>query len=126
VRKLIAGELGYSSYQEYAYEVMGHEYTPEQMEEFLDDTVQYVVPIYNQLYNEFLALYFALSSPGTLTFDGLLNNSYYIFKDLDPELYDIYCYMLQYSLSILTKRVTEGLKEHTPHIFKNTMHLLYL
>lgn len=98
VRKLIAGALGYSTYQEYAYEVMGHEYSATQMENFIDDTVDYIVPMFNQLYNELLTLYFAVTTSSAMSLDQLLNNSYYIFKDLDTELFDIYCYMLQYSL----------------------------
>ena len=68
------------------------------MDSFIDDITEHIVPLYTQLYSELLTLYFALTSPGSITLDSLLNNGYYIFETLDPELFDIYCYMLQYSL----------------------------
>lgn len=103
IRRLIADELGYDSYADYAYEALGHEYTKAEMSAFLDDIEEFVVPVYSSLYNEVLTYYFATTVSSQITLDKLINNAYYIFKNTDDELFNIYCYMLQYSLFDIEK-----------------------
>lgn len=98
IRWLIAEKLGYSSYREYAYDMLGHEYSPAEMDKFLSDITEQVVPVYSMLYNEIFMFYFSTTQSSEMTLDTLLNSGYHIFKDMDAELHDIYSYMLQYSL----------------------------
>ena len=99
VRKLIAGELGYESYAEYAYQTMEHTYTVDQMLGFIGDVAQFVIPVYYVVSYYVLWPYFEqYESTGALDRVDLINTLYYAYEDMDPELSDIYSYMLQFGL----------------------------
>ncbi len=98
VRRLIADELGYADYSEYAYAYLGYEYSPAQMADFIEDVTEYAVPVYKNLNQKFFSYLFATHQSKEQTLDTLLNNGYNTIKNTDSELLDIYSYMLQYSL----------------------------
>ena len=62
VRRLLAEELGYKSYTEYAYSEMGYHYTPEDMEKLVDSFRKNVYPVYSTLYNRAFRSFFTMPS----------------------------------------------------------------
>lgn len=96
VRRRIADTLGYDSYTEYAYEVLGHDYSITDTEKFLGDISKYVVPVYGAL----AARVFGKGSSDTVSVDTatLLNTLSGVFRDMDGELLEVYSYMLTYGL----------------------------
>ena len=68
VRHQIAKECGYSSYEELAYEQFGREYTPDDIQEYIDAIKEYIVPL----------LFKARDS-------GILTDAYYRLRDAEPE-----------------------------------------
>lgn len=98
VRKEIANELGYESYIEHAYEGFGRDYSHDDMRRLLDDIADYALPVYAVLNNYIFQNYFKMNAASKLTLDKLINNSYFMLKDLDAELFDIFSYMLQFDL----------------------------
>lgn len=101
VRRLIADELGHDSYSTYGYETIYHDYTEEQMLDFLTSVSANILPVYVELaYNtDKFAPYLngnaQLQSVNTGT---LVNNTYNILADIDPELQEMFAYMLQHKL----------------------------
>ena len=99
VRKKIALELGYTSYADYAYETIYHDYTKEQMLGFIKDVSEYVIPVYYSVSYYVLWPYFdQLGQMPTVDKVDLINTLYYAYEDMDAELHDIYSYMLQFGL----------------------------
>ncbi len=99
IRKLIADELGYKSYAEYAYQTMEHGYTADQMLGFIGDVAEFVVPIYYAVSYYVLWPYFdQYDSCSPLDKVDLINSLYYAYEDMDDDLFDIYSYMLQFGL----------------------------
>jgi len=99
LRKLIARELGYESYAEYAYQTMEHTYTTDQMLSFIGDVAQFVIPVYYVVSYYVLWPYFEqYDSTEPLDRVDLINTLYYVYEDMDSELFDIYSYMLQFGL----------------------------
>lgn len=49
IRVQIANILGYDSYTDYAYDLLGRDYTKEDALEFEDNVVEYIVPIYQKM-----------------------------------------------------------------------------
>ena len=100
VRKKIAKELGYSSYAEYAYGEIYHDYTSAAMISFIKDVATYVIPVYSTVSYYVLWPYFDQVESGISSVDkvDLINTLYYAYEGMDAELADIYLYMLQYEL----------------------------
>ncbi len=98
VRKLIAQELGHSSYINYAYETHGRDYSPEKMNDFLADITKYVLPVYSVLSYYIFSGYFQTNLPSDLRLEDLINTAYTALCETDEELADIYRYMLQFDL----------------------------
>ena len=98
IRRLIANELGLSSYMDYAYDSYGRDYTPAQMDKFYSDVASYVVPVYASLASLVFYSYFQTNLPSSITLDTLINETYYAIDAKDKELSDIYNYMLLYEL----------------------------
>jgi oligoendopeptidase F len=98
IRKLIADELGHSSYMNYGYEALGRDYSPENTSKLLTAISTNVLPVYNRLYEEVFGSYFQTNIPTKVKLDTLINNGYKIIENMDSELVDIYSYMLQYNL----------------------------
>lgn len=92
LRALLATELGYSSYLELAYDDRDYDYTPSDMEAFIDAIAEHAVPTLQRLYPssdikiENYKLY------------RLINAGYEVAGKLNSELGEIYAYMLQHGL----------------------------
>ncbi len=101
-RRLIADELGYESYERFAYETIYHDYSPEQIDAFLDDVTEYVLPVYVYLSNYVFSPYIYEYEKADYGFKTdrveLINTLYTSFSESDAELGEIYSYMLQHSL----------------------------
>ena len=90
VRREIADALGYDSYTDYAYEVLSHGYSPEEMEAFIYEIAKYAVPVYQKL------SVVAFKSPLTKKVGKgtVVNTLTKVMGELDPQLSEIYAYML--------------------------------
>ena len=102
IRRNIADEVGVASYYDYAFESMGHEYTTAEASAFLSAVSEYVVEVYtsnpNSLAPYLYSYYFNTTSADRLSLDKLVNGGYYALQNSDEELFEIYQYMLQFSL----------------------------
>ena len=100
-RRLIADELNYETYAEYAYEAHGRDYSSEQASRLLDDICEYILPTYQILSYTTLAKYVYLDStvkPASLKLEDLINTSRELLGEVDESFGDIFDYMLQHGL----------------------------
>ena len=97
VRKKISDHLGYSSYTEYAYATVYHDYSVEHIDEFIQSVANYMVPVYNKSYIRVLKDYV---HPTVFNTDKatLLNTLGKVLEGSDSDLYDAYSFMLSYGL----------------------------
>lgn len=99
IRRRISDELGLESYADFAYENIYHDYTSEQMLDFIGDVAEYIVPVYYSVSYYVLWPYFGQNKEcAELDRIDLINTLYYAYEDMDEELQDIYSYMLQFEL----------------------------
>lgn len=98
VRRLIADELGYESYMQYAYESFGRDYSSAEASAFINDIATNVVPVHAALSRLVFNSYFQTNLPSEVTLDAVINDTYQAIGKLDSELGDIYNYMLLYKL----------------------------
>ena len=98
VRRLIADELGYESYAQYAYEGYGRDYSPKDTSDFLSDIAEYVVPVLQQLYRYVFYHYFQNAKASDIELDELINGTYEILLTVDEDFADVFAYMLQHDL----------------------------
>lgn len=97
VRSLIADEMGVDSYIEIGYENNGHDYSPEEMLDFLDDIKEIYVLYLKLWYSKFESDVNTELSKDQSYIDTV-NRLGSLYKEKDAELYDIYSYMLYYGL----------------------------
>ncbi len=98
VRRLIADELGYESYTEYAYETIYHDYTPEDMESLCDSVAKYIVPVMSTLDDKVFYNYFTKNKASSLSSGTLHSALGGLYRGIDRELAGIYGFMEHYSL----------------------------
>lgn len=98
VRRRIANELDCDSYIEYAYSSYNRDYTPQQMSQLLDDIAEYALPVYITLNHYIFQNYFKINTSSELDISTLINNGYFMTRELNDELHEIYSYMLQHGL----------------------------
>ena len=98
VRRLIADELGYSSYAELAYDTLGYDFTENDMLALLSDIGKYVAPVAYDLEHSVFYNYFITNPPATLNRDLLINKLYEVYAELGGDYKDAYSYMLQHGL----------------------------
>lgn len=129
VRRLIADELGYDSYATFAYDTLYHDYDPSVMDGFLSDIGRYVVPVYADLYNEVFYDYFYSENMPHLSRGRMLNLLSDAYEAADPELFEIYSYMLsagyysveRYKLERSPSAFTTYLADYSsPFVFMST------
>ena len=96
VRRKISNALGYKSYATFAYETLYHDYSVKDFIDFTDDVSNFVVPVYKKLRYVFDQCYGPAGK--TVSTVDLVNNTYKMLEGADPELGEIYSYMLQHSL----------------------------
>ncbi len=97
-RRLIADAMDIESYRELAYADNEYEYSSEEMDALLADIGNYLAPVYNELDDVIFSAYFNKTVQPDLSRVKLINKMYYALKLNSPELFDIYCYMLQHGL----------------------------
>lgn len=102
-RSRIADELGYESYTEYAYRELGHDYSPENMRNFLLDIRDTVYPVLTRLYNVVFNGYFYSTEIPKQSISTTVNSLFEVYKANNAQLADIYSYMLQYMLYDIEK-----------------------
>ena len=98
VRRLIADELGYDSYTEYAYGQLGHDYTPEQMDLLSRDVATYALPMYQILYHQAFKNFYSKYNAPLTDIPTMLNRLGEIYADMDEDLSVAYSYMLHFGL----------------------------
>ncbi len=99
VRRKLANELKLSSYLDYAYENIYHDYVQKQLIEYAADVSRYVVPVFFELEYSVFARYFYTChfknevpvAPGK---NELMNDFYSALGEMDGTLCNIYSYML--------------------------------
>ena len=103
VRRLIADELGYSSYRDLAYADQKYEYAPEDMISLLEDIGRYVNPVAFSLENVVFNGYFSSNPQPVLNNVELVNKLYGVYSGLGGDYKDAYSYMLQHRLYDVSK-----------------------
>lgn len=98
IRHLIADELGYDSYAHFAYENMGYDYSPDDMQDLLRDIAAYVTPVAERLNSITFESYFQKNNQPRLDKVQMLNTMYEVYGAAGAELSDSYSYMLQHKL----------------------------
>ena len=94
VRRQIADEYGYESYREYAYSQLSHDYSPEDMDNFIDSIADYAVPVYAALSNEIFYPYLRNEKAPSVSEARVMNVLYSIYTDMENGLGEIYASML--------------------------------
>ncbi len=105
-RRLIADELGLESYTEHAYEVFGHDYSPTEMINLLDDIGEFVMPMFYKLYSDVFSSYAIPDGVRNIHHNDILNALYSVYQQMDEELFDVFSYMLQHGLYDIEKSST--------------------
>ncbi len=98
IRRLIANELGYESYTEYAYETIYHDYSPEDMEKLCDNIAKYVVPVMASLNDKVFYNYFTKNHAPKIDVPSLSSSIGSLYRGFDTELAGAYGFMEHYSL----------------------------
>ena len=94
IRESLADLLGYGSYAEYAYEVYGRGYSPDDTEAFKEIVKEFIVPLFNDVVVEYEGRpTYTYSSEEELFADG----GEFI-RDVCPEFAELYDTMLEYDL----------------------------
>lgn len=94
VRNEIAEKLGYGSYADYAYELHGRDYSPEDAEAFQEAAKTYIAPLYEEVYElSFHTDYYALYS-GEYDAGDMLPKIYDCAQSLSPKISGAMNYML--------------------------------
>lgn len=102
-RRLIADELEFESYTEHAYEVFGHDYSPTEMMNLLEDFTEYVMPLFYKLYVDVFSSYAVPNGVRNIHKNDILNTLYSVYSDSDEDLADVFSYMLQHGLYDIEK-----------------------
>ena len=97
VRSLIADAMGVDSYTEIGYANNGHDYSAEEMLDFLDDIKAIYMLYFKLWYSKFESSVNTELSKDQSYIDTV-NKLGALYKEKDAELYDIYSYMLYYGL----------------------------
>lgn len=99
VRRLIADAYGYESYATLAYSEIYHDYSREEAVEFFKSIARSIVPVYYKLsYSVFQPYTNSYNGSTLLDKADAINGLYYLYKDMNKELFEAYCYMLQHGL----------------------------
>lgn len=103
VRRKIANELHLNGYLDYAYENIYHDYSQQQLLEYVNDVSKYVVPVFFELeYSVFARYFYSCYGKGEIPEPPseieLMNDFYGALGRMDDRLCDVYAYMLQNEL----------------------------
>ena len=95
-RILLAEELGLESYQEYAYQALGHSYSAADTEKMMSAVSKYIATVYPELKAYVFDRHVKETPDTKLDRVTLINTLYEVYSDAD--LRDAYSYMLQHGL----------------------------
>lgn len=96
VRQEISDGLGYESYIDFAYENYSREYTPEQVETFMEGVKSSIVPLYQRIVNDNL---YAVPTEGSqMSEERVLKILSKATGKMSSDLDDIYDFMEEYGL----------------------------
>ena len=102
IRKSISDTLGYKTYEQYAYETIYHDYSPEKAEDFINSVIKNVLPVYLNLSKELFAPYIYNYEKIAMAYkpekSELINTLFNVYTSCDAKLGEIYSYMLQHKL----------------------------
>lgn len=98
IRRLIANELGYESYAEYAYALAGRGYAPREAKVLIADVSRYLVPVYSELSSNILNPYLKNNLPQKVTVKETVNALYGLYCENAPSLADLFERMMKRSL----------------------------
>lgn len=97
-RNLIAGLLGYDSYNDYAYDILEYGHTADEYREYAKDVLEYTFPVYSDLNIKIFNPYFKNNFPKFLDKGTLLTNLISIYKTMDSRLYSVFGSMISSGL----------------------------
>lgn len=100
VRDEIAQLSGYRSYADYAYEGFGRDYTQRQAKAYMDDVVEWLLPLYQAAGEEGLWYEYTMDSP--LAEKDVRSALKQTLGEIDQDLVTIWEYMETYELANLT------------------------
>lgn len=98
VRRTLADTLGYDSYAQYAYDILGHGYTEAEMSGLITDISKYAIPVYSALSAKAFGGYFKTHKSPALDKGRCINNIYKALNKADPFISEVYAYMLNCGL----------------------------
>jgi hypothetical protein len=130
-RKLISDELGYESYEKFAYDTLYHDYSPKKMKDFIDAVREYAIPVYLSLSRELFYPYvyeYEKTEPVYKTDKAtLINTLYGVYSESDAKLSEIYSYMLQHDLYDVEEKSTNRFQgSFTSYIDSNESPFLFV
>ena len=102
-RRLIADEMGYDSYTDFAYDTIYHDYTPEDMAKFTKNVKDYIVPVYTNLADKVFYNYFTKKTAPSLDTSELIANLSALYAGTDREIAGMFGYMQHYGLYDVAK-----------------------
>lgn len=127
VRIRLAEAMGYESYTELAYENMGHDYSPSDMRRFASEIKDTVFPIYVILDEVTFYNYFRENMPAKLDTVSLVNQLYNVYKGMDPDISDVYSYMLQHGLYDIEKQSGDRAStSFTTYLYDNNSPFIFM
>ncbi len=97
-RSLLAEAYGYDSYTQYAYEILGHDYSTEEADALMSDIAEYAIPVYLSLTDSVFAGYFKTHRAPHVQRGQVINNVYNAMSKLDGDIGAAYSYMLNCGL----------------------------
>lgn len=105
-RRLIADELGYSSYAQLAYKAMGYDYSESDMLSLLGNVGKYTAPVARDLEHAVFYSYLQTNPQPTVSTALVINKLYEVYSELGGDFGDAYSYMLQHGLYDVSKAET--------------------
>lgn len=109
VRRRLADALGYGSYSEYAYEILGHGYTEGDLDALISDISRYVTPVYASLVSNAFAGYFKTHLSPAPDRGKVINRVYTALEKIDSDAAAAYAYMLNCGLYEVDEQKTNRL-----------------
>lgn len=111
----IADELGYDSYIDYAYSSYYRDYTPEAAQIYMDDIKEYIVPLFQQLYNDgwYESQYYSFD----VTEDEVLKSVRTAADEAGGQISSIFDYMERNELYDLTVSDVKEQSSYTTYIY---------
>lgn len=98
VRRRLADALGYKSYSEYAYDILGHGYTEDELNALINDISEYALPVYTALSSKVFAGYFKTHKASAPDKGRVINRVYTALTKISDDLSEAYAYMLNCGL----------------------------